>query len=189
MSHGSAFDPGPDSQGKSPVEPHEAWDVALICRNGHLINDRSRGNPAANVNWCSTCGAELVAFCPGCREPIRGFHYHEREQTGSPNQSFGTPLESIPQYCDACGRPHPWTERAMSAARTLIRELTALDSYERDLLRRSIDHIVRETPQTPLAIVRIRTALSRVEGETATALRELLLSVANDAVKQRLFAQ
>jgi hypothetical protein len=188
MSHSSFFDPHTGSERESGMVPHEAWDVALICRNGHLINDRSRGNPAANVNRCSICGAEPIGACPGCREPIRGFHYQEREQTGSPDKPIGTPLGSVPQYCDGCGRPLPWTERAMSAARALIRELAALDSYERDLLRRSIDHIVRETPQTPLAILRIRTALSRVEGETAAALRELLLSVANDAVKQRLFA-
>lgn len=187
MSHGPHFDPGTDSERELRAEPQEGWDVALICRNGHLINDRFRENPAANANRCSTCGAEPIASCPGCRESIRGFHYQQRDQL-SQDQLPGTPLGAVPQYCDACGRPFPWTERAMSAARALIRELAALDSYERDLLRRSIDHIIRETPQTPLAILRIRTALSRLEGETAAALRELLLSVANDAVKQRLFS-
>ena len=188
MSPSQFFDPGASSDRKLGSEPHELWDVALICWNGHIINDRSRGNPGANTKRCPLCGAESIATCPGCREPIRGFRYLQRETTGSPDPAGGTPLGPIPQYCDACGRPLPWTERAMSAARALIRELAALDAYERDLLRRSIDHIIRETPQTPLAIVRIRTALSRVEGETARALRELLLSVANEAVKQRLFS-
>ena len=163
---------------------HVAWDVALICQNGHLVNDRSRGNPAHNAPRCSICGAETIAACPGCREPIRGFYYQQPDHPGSQ----GTPLGKVPQYCDACGRPFPWTERAMSAARVLIRELASLDPYERDLLRRSIEHIVRETPQTPMAILRIQTALSRLESKTATTLRELLLSVANDAVKPRLLS-
>ena len=165
---------------------HAGWDVALICQSGHLVNDRSRGDPARNAERCSTCGSQTITACPGCREPIRGFYYTQTDHP--PGASPGTPLGRVPQYCEACGRPFPWTERAMSAARLLIRELAALDSYERDLLRRSIDHIVRETPQTPMAILRIRTALSRLEGETATALRELLLSIANDAVKQQLFS-
>jgi hypothetical protein len=120
-----------------------------------------------------------MSSCPGCRVAIRGFYNQE---------ASGTPLGKVPQYCEACGRPFPWTERAMSAARGLIRELATLEPSERDLLRRSIDHIVRETPQTPMAIIRIRTALSRLDSQTAAALRELLLSVANEAVKQRFFS-
>ena len=158
----------------------DTWDVALVCRNGHLVNDRSRAAPARNAKWCTTCGAATLSACPGCREPIAGFHYRlDPEAAAEP--------VTVPRYCSSCGRPFPWTERAMSGARALIRELSALDQYERDQLRRSIDHIVRETPQTPLAIVRIRKALDRVGGDTAKGLQEILLSVANESVKDRLF--
>jgi hypothetical protein len=157
-------------------EPHEVWDVALICTNGHLVNDRSRGMPSLNAACCSICGAHAISSCTGCREPIPGYLYQEP----------GRPLKRIPQYCHACGRPLPWTERSMSAARALIRELAALDSYERDQLRRSIDDIIRETPKTPLAIVQINKVLARLGGEQAQALREILISVASEPVKQRL---
>jgi hypothetical protein len=170
------YDPsgGPPFPGLS--ELHEVWDVALICTNGHLVNDRSRGMPSLNAACCSICGAQPISACTGCREPIPGYYYRES----------GRPLERIPQYCHACGRPLPWTERSMSAARALIRELAALDPYERDQLRRSIDDIIRETPKTPLAIVRINQVLTRVGGEQARALREILISVASEPVKQRL---
>jgi len=170
------YDPslGPARHGLS--ELHEVWDVALICTNGHLVNDRSRGMPALNAACCSICGAHAISACSGCREPIPGYFY----------QDAGRPLERIPQYCHACGRPMPWTERSMSGARALIRELASLDPYERDQLRRSIDDIIRETPKTPLAILRINRVLERLGGEQAQALREILISVASEPVKQRL---
>lgn len=164
----------------------EVWDVALACRNGHLVNDRSRGEPSRNAPWCSICGSETIAACPGCREPIPGFYYDKREPFEPSDAPGGRPLAQLPQYCHACGRPLPWTERAMSAARSLIRELAGLDPYERDQLRRSIDDIIRETPRTPVAVLRIQAALSRVGGDSAKTLRELLISVASEAVKQQL---
>jgi hypothetical protein len=73
-----------------------------------------------------------------------------------------------------------------SAARAAIRELEALDPHERDQLRRSIDHIIHETPQTRLAVLRINAALSRIGGEAASTLRELLVSIASEGVKKQL---
>jgi hypothetical protein len=76
----------------------------------------------------------------------------------------------------------------MSAVRLVIREMAALEVHERDQLRRSIDHIIRQTPQTPQAVRRINEALSRVGGETAETLRELFLSIASAEVKEQLVA-
>ena len=74
----------------------------------------------------------------------------------------------------------------MSAVRMVIREMAALDLHERDQLRRSIDHIIRQTPQTPQAVRQINDALSRIGGESAQALRELFLSIASADVKAQL---
>jgi hypothetical protein len=74
----------------------------------------------------------------------------------------------------------------MSAVRMVIREMAALDLHERDQLRRSIDHIIRQTSQTPQAVRRINDALSRLGGESAHALRELFLSIASAEVKAQL---
>jgi hypothetical protein len=180
------YDPAPDTEQPTRSVPQETWDVALVCLNGHLINDRSRGNPARNAKSCSHCGAETISACPGCREPIPGFYYEEGSEAELPGHTDGRPVRATPQYCHSCGRPLPWTERAMSAARTVIREFASLDQYERDQLRRSIDDIIRETPQTPVAVLRINRALARIGGETANTLRAILVSVASDPVKQQL---
>ena len=164
----------------------DEWDVALVCLNGHVVNDRSRGNPAGNTPHCAICGADTISACPGCRESIPGFFY-EQGRPFEPAGGSSPPPAKLPQYCHSCGRPFPWTERAMSAARAVIRELASLDQYERDQLRRSIDHIIRETPQTPLALVRIRQALARLEGEMARQLREMLMAVASEPVRKQLF--
>jgi hypothetical protein len=179
------YDPNADSE-TTPPDPPPAWDVALVCLNGHLLNDRSRGNPAGNALGCAICGAEAISACPGCRECIPGFYYAQ----GRPFEPAGSSsalLAKVPQYCQSCGRPFPWTERAMSAARAVIRELATLDQFERDQLRRSIDHIIRETPQTQVAILRIRQALARIGGETARQLREMLISVASEPIRKQLF--
>jgi len=74
----------------------------------------------------------------------------------------------------------------LSAVRSAIREIAALDHYERDQLRRSIDHIVHETPQTRLAVLRINATLARVGGETAASLRALIVSIASAGVRPLL---
>ena len=180
------YDPRWGSALPDLADVHEIWDVALICNNGHVVNDRARGNPSLNASFCSLCGAHTISSCPGCREPIPGYYYRLSRPSGLCTAPSGRPLERVPQYCHACGRPLPWTERTMSGARALIREITSLEPYERDQLRRSIDDIVRETPKTPLAVARINTVLARVGGKHAEALREILVSIASDSVKQRL---
>jgi hypothetical protein len=74
----------------------------------------------------------------------------------------------------------------MSAVRSAIRELSELNPYERDQLRRSIDHIIRDTPQTRSAILRINTVLARIGGKAAATLREMFESIAADGVKKQL---
>jgi hypothetical protein len=74
----------------------------------------------------------------------------------------------------------------MSAVRLVIREMAALDLHERHQLRRSIDHIIRQTPQTGQAVRQINDTLSRIGGESAQTLRELFLSIASAEVRAQL---
>ena len=187
MSHDVPHARRPDSGADLPSNPYQqaAWDVALVCLGGHLINDRVRGDPSRNHEQCPTCGSEAISTCPGCREPVPGFHYDQGNDPAS-SHPRGRTLSAPPRYCPACGRPFPWTERVMSAVRMVIREMAALDGYERDQLRRSIDHIIRQTPQTAQAVRQINDALSRIGGESAQALRELFMSIASAEVKAQL---
>lgn len=136
--------------------------MILVCRTGHLV-----GDPGQDSTQCPTCGAETFSVCLGCREPI-------------------SLVAEVPHYCHCCGRPFPWTERVLSEVRSAIREMAALDPYERDQLRRSIDHIVHETPQTRLAVLRINATLARIGGANAASLRALIISIASAGVKPLL---
>lgn len=190
MSHDMPHARPTESGAELPSNPYQrdAWDVALVCLGGHLVNDRVRGEPSRNLDECPACGSETISSCPGCREPVPGFHYDQGYDSASPSFPRGRALAAPPRYCPACGRPFPWTERVMSAVRLVIREMAALEVHERDQLRRSIDHIIRQTPQTPQAVRRINEALSRVGGESAETLRELFLSIASAEVKEQLVA-
>ncbi len=150
--------------------------MIMVCRSGHLFEGPE---PSGGDVPCPICGTETFTGCPGCREPLA---------IPAPPHLAATAVAAshLPGFCHCCGRPFPWTERVLSAVRAVIREVTALDAYERDQLRRSIDHIIHETPQTRLAILRINAMLARVGGETANSLRGLLVSVASPGVKQLL---
>ncbi len=159
-------------------------ETVLVCLNGHPVRE-----PASErTRQCPACGAPAISSCPGCREPILGVPPRPREDSGPQGYLHGPAAATAPRYCHCCGRPFPWTERAVSAVRVAIRQVGALDPYERDQIRRCIDHIIHETPQTRLAVQRVNAALSRVGGETAASLRELFISIASDGVKPQLRA-
>lgn len=178
MSHRD--DPAPD------IDRHrgDAAPTILVCNNGHIL-EATLASATDLPRDCPLCAALLIAACPGCREPILGVPVPARGSSADDFRSGPVPF-AAPRYCHCCGRPFPWTERVVSAVRAAIRQIGALDAHERDQLRRSIDHIIHETPQTRLAVLRINAVLSRIGGESASALRELILSIAGDGVKQHL---
>ncbi|HEU5218764.1 MAG TPA: DUF2321 domain-containing protein [Gemmatimonadales bacterium] len=168
--------PSPDTGGHGKLSdlPREA----RICARGHLVMQRQGERHGSSAQTCPTCGALTIAACPGCREPIFGLAALSTGEAPMPGR--------LPQYCHCCGRPFPWTEKLISAVRLALRDVPALDQYERDQLRRSIHHIIHETSQTRLAVIRINSMLSRIEGETAHSLRGLFLGIATESVKPML---
>ena len=154
-------------------------DTVCVSLNGHLVPEPVPGDTPESPRDCPRCGGPTILSCPGCREPILGVPSRPQQD---PGQEGFTP----PRYCHCCGRPFPWTERVVSAVRMAIRQVGALDHYERDQLRRCVDHLIHETPQTRLAVLRVNAALSRIGGDAATALRELFVSIASENVKQQL---
>ena len=160
-----------------------SWDAALVCINGHIVNDRMHSAPARNADHCPVCSADTVSHCPGCREPLTGALL-----SAAPDGSAAGVLQltRIPRFCTACGRPFPWTERTLSAARAVIRELAALEPHVRRRLRQSLDHIIRETPQTWTAVQCINDTLAQLGVEEATTLRALIVGVAADTIRPRL---
>jgi integrase len=91
------------------------WDIAQVCTNGHLVNQRVIEERDHCQPFCDRCGSATVMACRRCCAPIRG-EYH------APNGYALGPIE-VPGYCLGCGAAYPWTERRIQAAKELADEV------------------------------------------------------------------
>src|SRR5213076_808364 len=127
----------PDSQSDHVVEQ--------VFLNVHVTNGFSRSFPEFNVTFCSNCGEPTLTVCPACNHSIRG------QIAGSMIVSF-----PAPSFCHNCGEAYPWTARSLTAARELAEELENLGTVEKQILSKSLDDLVRDTPKTSVALIRFK---------------------------------
>jgi hypothetical protein len=153
----------------------EGYDTAQVCLNGHTINSMINAAPQHNQKFCGKCGTQTLTACPECNADIRG-HY-------SGVFSFYRP----PAFCHECGKAYPWTAGRLQAARDLTAEMEKLDSGEREALSKSLDDLVRETPQTPVAVTRFKKLMAKVGSVGAENFKKILVEVATEAVKKQLW--
>jgi hypothetical protein len=90
-------------------------------------------------------------------------------------------------FCHQCGAGYPWTESRLSAARELFRELDRLNDNEKGVLSRSLDDLVRETPNTPVAILRFKQLLNKAGGVASEALKSILVEAIVKTAKQQIW--
>lgn len=162
-------------------EPREtSWhDVAQICLNGHVVNRATKQSPQLSKKFCSLCGAPTLTHCERCKNEIQG-EYH---MPGIVAIGFSFPA---PPFCSHCGAPFPWTEAKLQAARDLTQELDGLTPTEKEALSKSLDDLVKDTPQTQVAATRFKKLLSKASKEGGAALREILVSVLSETAKKTL---
>ncbi|MHA1287166.1 MAG: DUF2321 domain-containing protein [Candidatus Thorarchaeota archaeon] len=157
------------------------YDTAQVCINGHVINYRAKTEPEHNKSYCSECGAKTIISCPKCKAKILG-------ELHSVNY-FTLPMHEAPKFCSNCGSPYPWTESGLKAAHDLANEIKGISKEERKLLNLSIDELVRDTPQTNVAIVRFRKMMSKVGPELYDAFKKILIDIISEAAKRAIFEQ
>ena len=105
---------------------------AAICKNGHV--DTSDTSSGISGKFCKTCGAEIINKCPQCGAEIQGDY-----KAGIAIINLGyTP----PSYCHNCGKPYPWTEANIEAAKMLIEDMEELSEEEKRKMSESIDKII-----------------------------------------------
>ncbi len=156
------------------------YDVAQICRNGHVINASSEKYPEHNLPFCERCGAPTIVACPNCGQPIRGEYHVE----GVIAAGFEFPA---PGFCAKCGHAYPWTAARLEAARALADDLDALSGEEREVLKKSLDDLVRDTPQTQVAAQRFKKFAATAGKQAADGLRAILIDVVSEAAKKALW--
>jgi len=120
--------------GKTTVNMH-----VMKCENGHYIgvaevtrkvrSFHSIDAIAASIamdedrlpNFCPKCGAKNLSDCQQCHAPI--MHRYPGEHVAC---------------CGGCGKPYPWTETALAAAKEFTDELEELTPEEKTALKSSL---------------------------------------------------
>jgi hypothetical protein len=75
-----------------------------VCMNGHKITQHHGRSSSDDKDYCTQCGARTVVECKACRTKIPGcVHY--------PGVIGGCRDMEVPDFCQACGEPYPWTEQ------------------------------------------------------------------------------
>ncbi len=154
------------------------YDVAQVCMNGHVINEMVKRHPEDNADHCEDCGEKTITACPSCGQEIPG---HD------PDSSvivLSTRAPKPPAFCRKCGKPYPWTERKLGAARELALELEGLSPEEREKLAGSLDDLLTNTPQTQVAANRFKRAVGKAGKSAAGALRDIMVDVMSEAAKK-----
>jgi hypothetical protein len=157
---------------------HQGYDTAQVCLNGHVITSMSITNPSRMRKFCEKCGEATITSCPSCRESIPGYYLD--------SSVIGFRYEP-PAFCGECGKPFPWTERRLAAARELANEAEHLSTEERQQLADSLDYLTRDTANTQVAVGRFRRLVAKAGGETGNALRSVLIDVVSEAAKKAIW--
>lgn len=151
--------------------------TAQVCLRGHVITDTVEIGPARVSRFCDECGAPTITQCPSCQTNIRGYY----DIPGAIIESRYTP----PAYCYSCGKPFPWTEERLSAARELIQMSDILEEQKADL-EKDLVALMVETPRTKVAVAKIGAFLRRTSREVASAMRDILVDIACETVRKQL---
>jgi hypothetical protein len=155
------------------------YDTAQICLNGHEVNSCSASQPEFNADFCKDWGARTIRSCLSCSAAIRGYFH-------VPGVLSAGGLD-VPAHCHACGKPYPWTDAKIQAAKELSDELSELNEEEREQLKKSIDDIVADTPRTPLAATRFKRLAGKAGIGALEAFKSILTSVLTEGAKKILF--
>jgi hypothetical protein len=158
----------------------------MYCLNGHFVvvvnpvlRARNMGQlhallaqgesegPKRLPAFCATCGASNISACQHCQIPI------EVDYPG------GTP-----GYCCGCGKPFPWTETALSAAKEYTDELDQLSPEEKTALKGTFDYLTSDTAKTPLAANRFKKIMSKIGPVAEGVFKKVLETVVTEAAKK-----
>lgn len=147
-------------------------DNALICENGHMINDSMRTYSEYNKKFCDECGAKAISNCPECSAFIKG-----REHMDNVIDCFPTP---VPKYCSECGNPYPWTKAKLEAVNELVDLMDELNESEKNSLKQSALEVSSNNPKTEVGVLKIKKYLSKVGSGMADTVKEIIVQVASE---------
>jgi hypothetical protein len=84
------------------------------------------------------------------------------------------------------GKPQPWFERNMEAAKELADMFDELGYKDKELLKASFTEIAQENPKTEVAALRIKKIGNKLKEEAKVTLYEFTVVMASDTAKKIL---
>lgn len=151
------------------------YDTAQICTNGHCITASLVNHSEFGQQFCSKCGAATISNCPDCNVPIRGHYW---------GGVMNLTSYLVPSFCHNCGKPYPWTQATLKSAQELSDELENLTEDEREQLKKSLDDIVKDTPQTAVAATRFKKLAAKAGQNAAGMFKEILVNIISESAKK-----
>ncbi len=158
-------------------ESQGGYDYAQMCLKGHLINGSFVRYRVHNQNFCSLCGSQTIHQCPECTEGIRGKYYDPRIVPAA-----GAP--PIPNFCHNCGALYPWFADRLRAAQQISENIDELSPEDKEELKKSLNEIVRDTPNAGPWAKKYRRIMDKVNSETVTMMTGVIRTIAVEAAKK-----
>lgn len=152
------------------------YDVLQVCLNGHVTNDKYEELAINNKNFCDHCGQKTIHECPNCNTKIPGF-LHARNVIG------GSRIKTPPLYCANCGKAFPWQAKNLKSAKELIAE-SELDPKDIKIFQDSLEGIVLDGPETPVAATRIKKLLGKLGTGAGEVIYKVTVDIASETAKK-----
>ncbi len=162
------------------------WDenTVVYCRNGHRVGwipehyfqsitpGRLRDaimqheiEELIRLGHCTECGAESIPACGSCEAVL-----------GNPSKR--------PSYCGSCGKPFPWTDSALAAAKEYTDELDTLTAEDKTVLKESFTDLTIDTARTPLAASRYKRIVGKLAPIAGETLQKIIIEVITTGAKK-----
>lgn len=158
-------------------EPH--YYIAQICTNGHVVRSTLESVKEGEGKYCEQCGMQTIKRCQNCKKPIRGELY-------SPDVNIISDFLA-PPFCIYCGKPFPWTESGLRAAKEYAEEFMNLSPEEKETLKKSIEDIVKDSAQTNVAVIRFKRLVSKGGEEASKVFKSILINLATQGAKDAIW--
>jgi hypothetical protein len=75
----------------------------------------------------------------------------------------------------------------LKAAKELVGEATLLSSTEKEELSRSIEDMVRDTPNAQVATVRYKSLITKAGKTIADGARDIIVDIVSESIKKALW--
>ena len=93
----------------------------------------------------------------------------------------------IPKFCDNCGKPFRWTESRIEMAKEIIIKTKKLKETEKEILKKGLDELARNTPKTEIAALQFKKLANKIGEENINQLKRIMIPIISEGVKKIIF--